>query len=204
MNSLIADNIVLFADSLLTALVLINLPYVKSRKQEIRLGVWLLLVLAVRFVPIYSSYSLATIMYGCFGNVSLATLAFLACLTYAELRNKTETYKISPLVFIVLAVLAVTLYLSTFGYIAEDIYSWGCQPRWMLLIYLLALIIFSATSRLFSILWTIAIFAFILKIQMSVNLWDYLFDPIMILISIIYLVFYAIWGRQTKRDFKHV
>lgn len=193
MSQFIADNLVLATYSLFIAWIVISLPFLtRNRSSAIKLAIALIIFLAARFIPIFQYYSLAYIMFGAFGNLSIATIFLLIYFIYAELSRNNEPYSINPIIFFILVLLAALLYLSVFGYITEDVYSWGYYPAWMLLLYVVIQIIFSIRSRLFAILWLIALIAFIFKIQTSINLWDYLFDPLLISISIFYLLTFVV------------
>ena len=204
MSQFIAGNLVLVTYSLFVSWIIISIPFLtRNRKSETKLIILLLAFLSVRFIPIFQYYSLAYIMFGAFGSLSIATLCLLLYFIYAELTHNNEPYRINPSVFLILVFMAALLYLSLFGYITFDVYSWGYYPTWMLVLYLACQIFFSIRSRLFAILWLIALIAFIFKMQSSNNLWDYLFDPLLISMSLIYLLTLAIARiigfRQTRR-----
>lgn len=193
MSQFIADNLVLITYSLFISWILISLPYLtRDRNSLVKFTIALIAFFAARFIPIFKSYSLAYIMSGAFGSLSVITLFLLLYFIYAELTRNNELYSISPIIFLILLILAALVYLSVFGYITEDIYSWGYYPAWMLLLYVIIQIVFSMISRLFAILWLIGLIAFVFKIQSSINFWDYLFDPLLISISIFYLLTFAV------------
>lgn len=193
MNQFLAENLVLITYSLFVSWVIISIPFLlRNRSPKSKLIAAVIIFLAARFIPIFESYSLAYIMFGAFGNLSIVSLLLIICFIYAEINHNNEPYKINSIVFLILLILSAVLYLSVFGYITEDIYSWGYYPTWMLGLYLIIQIAFSIKSKLFAILWLIALIAFIFKIQVSINLWDYMFDPLLISISIFYLLIFII------------
>jgi len=193
MSQFLVDNLVLATYSLFISWIVISIPFLtRSRSSSVKFTIALIVFLAARFIPIFQYYSLAYIMFGAFGNLSAITMFLLLYFIYAELVRNNELYGISQIVFFILVLLAALLYLSVFGYLSCDVYSWGYYPAWMLLFYVMIQIVFSIKSRLFAILWLIALIAFIFKIQTSINFWDYLFDPLLISISIFYLLIFCI------------
>lgn len=193
MTQFIAENLVLATYSLFVSWMVISIPFLtRNRRFSTKFAIALIVFLVARFIPIFEYYSLAYIMFGAFGNLSITTMFLLLYFIYAELSSNNELYSIRPVIFFILVILAALLYLSVFGYIAQDIYAWGYYPAGMLALYVVIQIVFSIKSRLFATLWLIALIAFIFKIQSSINLWDYLFDPLLISISIFYLLTFVI------------
>lgn len=194
-----ADQLDLLAYSLLAAWLAIAMPgLVRGRAPFTKVVTAAIALLAARFAPVHESCSLADVLFGAFGELSATTSILLGYFMYAEIARKGALYRVNPVVFVVLLTLAAILYLSVLGYIGTDIYAWGYHPSGMLLLYLAVQAVFFRASRLFALLWLLGLMAFVFGVQRSLNLWDYLFDPLWVVVSIAYLVVHALrrlWVR---------
>jgi hypothetical protein len=190
-----ADQLDLLAYSLLVAWLAIAMPgLARGRAPFTKVVTAAMVLLATRFVPVHGSWSPAGVLFGAFGELSATTSILLGYFMYAEIGRKGELYRVNPAVFVVILTLAAILYLSVLGYIGTDIYAWGYHPSGMLLLYLAVQAIFFRASRLFALLWLLGLMAFVFELQRSLNLWDYLFDPLWTVVSIVYLVVHAARG----------
>ncbi|MFN7094980.1 MAG: hypothetical protein ACK4M7_06420 [Burkholderiales bacterium] len=144
----------------------------------------ILIAIFVVWVPVYNNFSLVRICRGELGDLSLTSLIVL---THFQLQKiyPCGDLKTVPLSFAwLLGIAGLLLYLSTLGIIPVDLYSWGYFPRLLLGLFILAELVLWWSSKLNAWFWLIALIAFLLKLQSSSNLWDYIFDPILWLISV--------------------
>ena len=154
-------------------------------------------VLVCTCLPIYHSLSLVEIMRGMFGDLSITTLLILSIrliqCTHAQEQQKChpgvgrdpslvyQEQKTFQTVFGILIIcLGSLLYLSTLGIIGFDIYALGYYPNIYVLLGIIAIEVFLwHFSRTCAWIWIVAIGAYYFKLQASINLWDYLFDPVL-------------------------
>lgn len=80
--------------------------------------------------------------------------------------------------------IGVTLYLSTMGILTPDFYSAGFAPRWLLLAAVVWIVINGLVSPTLGWILALGLAAFAGKLMVSVNLWDYLLDPVTWLIMV--------------------
>lgn len=139
-----------------------------------------LIICAALFFP-WKEHSALFYLRGVSGDLSIATFSLL-CFQLIHLCTKGKQGLSTfpwPLALAIVCLLTL-LYLSTFGYIGYDLYTWGYHPTWML--GAVACLMFWAW-RTYSDLawaWLIAVICFAGGITPSNNLWDALFDPFML------------------------
>ncbi len=80
--------------------------------------------------------------------------------------------------------IGLTLYVSTMGLIDADFYSSGFAPRWLLLAAVVWIIVNGLISPVLGGILALALTAYAGHFMVSVNLWDYLLDPITWLIMV--------------------
>jgi hypothetical protein len=144
----------------------------------------ILIAIFVVWVPVYNNFSLVKICRGELGDLSLTSLIVLAHFQLQKIYPCGDLKTVSLSFAWLLGIAGLLLYLSTLGIIPVDLYSWGYFPRLLLGLFILAELMLWWSSKLNAWFWLIALIAFLLKLQSSSNLWDYLFDPILWLISV--------------------
>lgn len=82
------------------------------------------------------------------------------------------------------SLIGLMLYLSTMGLIAADFYSAGFAPRGLLIAVVVWIIINGMISPLLGGILALALTAYAGRFMVSVNLWDYLIDPVTWLIMV--------------------
>jgi hypothetical protein len=129
-----------------------------------------------------------SILRGITSNSSISTLLVLVVININLLFNLKITI-INRVSAIIMFITGVILYSTSLGLIPLDIYDLGFMPNIYYLVLLLVVLLIIATSnRLLAVILLIACFAYYFHLQASINLWDYLFNPLLWIIAIIYLV----------------
>jgi hypothetical protein len=159
------------------ALLLAGLPLLLSRWWgcSVRAQAWVWFSTAVLSLLPLSDGSLVFFVRGILGDVSIATLALLI-MVYYQLFVLNQHRRHNPLLSLLIVVLLGTLYASTTGYLAYDLYALGDEPRWLLLPCLFLLMLAWQLDRLQALAWLIGVLAFAGNLAPSRNLWDCLFD----------------------------
>lgn len=146
----------------------------------------------VLFVPVFKGCSITMILRGVGGELSLTTSIILLILFIEKvLDTKLNFTFFDPITSSIIALLGVVLYISTFGLVSFDIYSYGYlanKPIITILGYILLQLLMWKCDKKLALIWLISLIGFKYNIQLSNNLWDYLFDPILWLISIFHLI----------------
>jgi len=140
----------------------------------------------VLWVPIFKGCSLAQIMRGALGDLSIATSLVLLFWLYAKLSENITVNPMNKYVGWVIFLLGCVLYASSLGFISVDIYSYGYLlkfPVIVLVLYVIIQLMLWQFNKVFAFIWLVAMICYILKLQSSINLWDYLFDPVLWFIS---------------------
>ena len=145
--------------------------------------IMLVLLLFVAFVPLYNGNTLAQVSRGVVGDLSITGLLVqvLIWISYIwSLRVESGSLAFLPRVFcLIIFILGLILYLATFNYVPFDLYAFGYYPKYLLLMVFILQLIFWYINRVFALIWLIALIAFYYKLQIGVNLWDYLLDPVL-------------------------
>lgn len=199
----IANNLPLISVSLLPAwfiiVILFHLPKVKSISVGKRFIFVFIIFVFIRYMPIYEGMSIAYILRGMLSDLSITTMLLFATFLYGEIQRNNNCYKISNVIWFVIFITDLILCLSVFGCIPFDIYSSGYFPKGLLIFYLIAQFLFWQLNKKFVLFWLLALIGYIFKVLPSPNLWDYLMDPVLWLISLFYL---AIFGLRKLRIIK--
>lgn len=172
------------------------------KNRFIRLILLVVLVRVFYVVPVYHTFTLVEITRGIVGDLSISGLFMMMALgiTYfAGQKNKVQVFPKSVCIFLIIA--GIALYVSTLGFIKFDLYSFGFYPRPAILIgmFIIELLMWYF-SRVFALIWLFALLAFYLKLQLSSNLWDYLLDPVLWLLSIDHLLLGSGSSAQSDSD----
>ncbi len=186
MHHIILDNFVLMSNSLLIVCCLINAPIVAGMWSFFRV-IFLAVIFGLVFgVPIFKGCSLAQIMRGALGDLSITTSLVLLFWLYARLSERISINPMNKYIAWVIFLMGCTLYASSLGFIGVDVYSYGYllkSPVIVLVSYAVIQLILWHFNKVFAFIWLVAMISFILKLQGSINLWDYLFDPVLWFIS---------------------
>lgn len=187
-NNLSLVSVALFSVWLISGLFF-HLTKINTRNRFILV---LLIFALIRFVPIYAGMSTAQVLRGVLGDLSITTTLLILTFLYGEIQGNKKCYKINNSVWLFVFIIDLVLCLSVFGYIPIDIYSSGYFPRELLIFYLIMQILFWHLSRRFATFWLMALVGCIFKVMPSSNLWDYLIDPVLWLVSLIYLIIFGL------------
>lgn len=140
------------------------------------------------YMPVYQGYSVVVLLRGVLNDLSITSLIVFAGMLYHAIFIPAKTSKINQCFATLIIILGTLLYLSTFGFIAFDIYALGYLPNHYVLLGFVVLeffLFYFASS--YAWLWLLALGAYVLKLEASINLWDYLLDPVLWLLCIISL-----------------
>ncbi len=143
----------------------------------------IVLVMATMF-SLLNGCNLLQIIRGIVGELSITTILVLAWLALTNRIMLT----ISSSLIVLFSLLF--LYLSVFGFMNFDLYSYGYFPHAMLLVVVILSGILWFNNQLLAWVWLCALFAFYFKLQASNNLWDYLADPVLF-----FLLLCTLWRR---------
>ncbi len=174
---------------LLCIWVVLEMPYVHICRGFLRTVIIIATVLFSVFSPLYHGYNLLILMHSVVGNLSITTLFILLLLIFQDffiysgwdIDFNVMNRSISWVIFII----GIIFYISRFGLILNfDLYKLGYYPQYILLFLVFFQLIIWYINKLFALIWLIALVAFYFKLQSSVNLWDYLYDPILLFIAL--------------------
>ena len=150
-------------------------------------GIGILLILAA-YLPLYLGFTLFQLFTGIVGELSIVSLILLCTWLFKILFLKNVSIMIQRPYAVLVVITGLLLYASTCGFIAIDIYRIGYFPTCPFLICIgVAAIYFWYHARAYSWYILLALICFYFKVQESNNLWDYLFDPGLWIMSIISL-----------------
>lgn len=164
------------------------------------------MVLSISFIfvelfPVYKGCSLVTIVLGQFSELSITAIIIILIL---QINKKKITHFLNPTASFVITIFGCILYLCHFGFIPIDLYYYGYllnTPYYLKIIYFILMIYLWIYARVLSYVWLFAIFGFIFKLQTSINVWDYLFDPILWMVSVILTINYVINRLRTTPSY---
>jgi hypothetical protein len=146
----------------------------------------------VLFVPVCYGMTIVGIVRGVIGDLSVSGLLFLlfGVIIYF---TKPSIDLFNRKFCLVIVLIGLVLYLSVLDIIPLDIYGFGYLPRGVLVVIFFLCIFFLWVNYVFALIWLVALIAFSVKLQNSVNLWDYLIDPV--------LWFICVYGLICSRRF---
>lgn len=140
------------------------------------------------YLPVYQGHTIVVLLRGVLNDLSITSLVVLVSMLYHTIFMPDKASKINRYFAMSVIVLGSLLYLSTFGFIAFDIYALGYLPSYYVLLGFIGLELFLfyfASS--YAWLWLLALTAYALKLEASINLWDYLLDPVLWILCVISL-----------------
>ncbi len=203
--STMANNLPLISVSLLCAWLVTGIIFHFSKFKTMRPGnrfIFVLLVFAlIRFAPVYDGMSVAHILRGILGDLSITTMLLFLTFLYSEIRGCNSCYKINNALWLLIFIIGLTLCLSVFGCIPFDIYASGYFPKGLLIFYLITQALFRQLNKKFTIFWLLALVGYIFKVLPSPNLWDYLIDPVLWLVSLVCLIVFGFLKIKNRTKF---
>ena len=158
------------------------------------------IVTLVANIAFFRHISLVKIIYSFSSNISPVSFIYLLiwfAKNYTPIKRNEFLYKIIKLPgfkqmtnrksnfisLLIVLVLGLLLYLSTLGFIDTDYYSYGFHSMYMIVIVTAVITILIINNIILGYLWSLALLAFHYSLLPSNNLWDYLFDPVIWLVS---------------------
>ncbi|MCC2625549.1 MAG: hypothetical protein K0R14_1422 [Burkholderiales bacterium] len=178
------------AANLAFLLLIFTVPLNLIVKNKIaQLVLMILFSIFVLFIPIYHTMTVVNVVRGVIGDLSISGLLFLlfwAFIYFTKLPIDLFNRKFC----LVIVLIGLVLYLSVLDIFPLDIYGFGYLPRGFLVVIFLLCILFLRVNYAFALIWLVALIAFLVKLQNSANLWDYLIDPVLWLMCGYKLVFY--------------
>ncbi len=187
-SRILQTNLALGANLLLVEYLVLQLPLIYYNKPYIKFMVLLFVAVATLYIPVANNANILMVLAGESNGFSIAT--FLVLIVFI-IRNflylKTSSVITKPFALFVV-ILGCLLYLSAFGFIGFDLYGLGYIPPWYFLVVFVVLdVVIWFKSPLNAWIWLLALIAYYFGLQLSTNLWDYLFDPILWIFSFIAL-----------------
>ncbi len=167
--------------TLLFACIPLALPGMRRTPIALRL-VLVFLCGVLLYAPILEGRTLIFTLRGFMGDLSLATCVLLLFEYAKRLGVRSPWTAPCPRdVALILAGLLLGLYLCTLSYIQYDLYAWGYRPNGILIGVGVLLAYAWQRHPCLAVAWLIGLAGFALEIGPSINLWDFLGDPILCL-----------------------
>ncbi|WP_104698043.1 MULTISPECIES: hypothetical protein [unclassified Helicobacter] len=168
------------------ALVFLILTYFRAKTINYYFGI--IAVILVCNIPFYHTLSLNDLTFSVVGSLSVFSLIFytLICLETFQFKKK-KIFLISKKGFIYIALTHLIFYLCFLNVIPLNIYY--LDERNTLLIGCGVILFSFFFDKILSIIYLICLFAYALKILEYNNIFDYLFDVVFFIISILTLIF---------------
>ncbi len=165
-------------------LLLVPVDFFKNK--YLKLFILCLCIWILACIKCYNSMSIVQISRGVVGDLSVSGLMFFI----AIILRRVSSLRFDPLpkIFcLLIATIGLVLYLSALDIIPFDLYALGYNPQTLLYFIFCFAILLLFINVFASIVLLLALLCFIFKLQSSVNLWDYLIDPIFWLMCILSL-----------------
>lgn len=165
--------------------------------KRIRLLSVVLIVLGLPLIPI-EELMVAGYWFGIVGHISITTtlLLVLSVLRLVRPELKPVDDKSRWLLLILIGIVAIGFYPLALGASPFDPYRIGYQPQFMIVLLIaLSLVAWFTDFRAAAFIILIAVLAYNIGLLESDNIWDYLFDP--------FLVIYA-WALGIKTGYRHI
>lgn len=185
----VADFIATMANVSFLVFLLIILLNIFIKNRTVQLVIAIIFTGVALFIKCYHNMTLVELVHGINGDLSISSILFL--LFWAFIYFKRIPLDLFDRMFcLIIASIGLVLYLSVLDIIPLDLYRSGYLPNSILGIIFLLCMLFVLLNSLFAFIWLIAIIMFAAKLQHSVNLWDYLIDPLLWLICVYKLIFH--------------
>jgi hypothetical protein len=157
------------------------------RMRKRTFSVRLAFVMICGFLPFlrWNGLALAGYVFGLYGSISIASVLLLALKAAQILTGETYFSKDERgITYCLLAVGGLILYPTSLGLIVFNAYrSSFASPLFVLLLFALAIGFTMLRLRLPALLIGVCVAAFQLRLLESLNLWDYLLDPMLFFFS---------------------
>ena len=146
--------------------------------------------MAVTLMPIYHDFTLAQMFRSFFGELSITSMFLLLALVLSNIFSLRCVFikynKFATIIFI----LGCLLYSSTLGFVSFDVYALGYFPNLTILtVFGVIALYLWYFAKFYAYIWLLGLIGFYFKLHPSNNLWDYLFDlPIWILSAIVLIL----------------
>lgn len=191
----------------LVVLVILTSIFRMTRLPSVTRFIVAAIELTLIFVP-FGNTSLAYLVRGVIGDVAVPTMILLGIGLASNLNGNTQPgrppSKIKSSIprlgggtllgfYSLIVLVAAVFYPMTMGFSMLDPYSWGYTSRSMLLACVVLSIAFEyLRQRLAATMILSGVLAFSLGVMPSTNLWDYLLDPLLTVISLVGILVYAV------------
>lgn len=154
---------------------IINL-FIKGHITQLLLIV--LFAIFVLFFKIIDDMTIVEVVRGILGDLSISGLLMFGLLIIFHFFNiKIDLFNYT--FCLIILGLGLLLYLTSLDILQVDLYRFGYMPKEFLTVIMILSLLFLYVNPIFAVIWLIALLFFYLKLQYSVNLWDYLIDPIL-------------------------
>lgn len=169
----------ILANILLLIVVIFSLSRFRTAKIQTQLIIALIVIGCSIYIPIYMGSNFLWLMRGILGDLSITTtiLSFLFLLNIifrvnlSLLNNKTH---------LLIALLGFLLYLSTLAILPFDLYDLGFLPNMsFFLIFGIIMLTLWFVNRLIAWVFLASFLAYYFRLHNSINVWDYLIDPVL-------------------------
>jgi hypothetical protein len=165
---------------------------------------FVLIFLAVFLLPV-GSLTITGYLRGVFGDISSLSAATLVWLCFGRYWTAIQTenrkaFDLQPL-FVPLALASLIFYPLTLGLSRWDPYSLGYQPlvpTLMLVLSGIGLVYYRKYLSAFFL--AIVLVAYLIHLQESDNLWDYLLDPVLAVVLWIWLLKWPVAKIRSSRQ----
>lgn len=166
---------------------------------RIRSGVIAALLLIGLFVPVYG-LSVSQWLRSVVGDLSVLTsIIFLNILTQRLLNFSLVRPSSRSNLLLGVVLVGVVFYPLAMGVSAYDPYQLGYSPLFLTaLLIVFSLMAWSASKRDLAIILLLPLLAYNLHLLESVNLWDYLLDPVLLMYALVQSLVALKYFRNTK------
>lgn len=165
--------------------ILLNIPWIKKQSILNKIMYIIFIIAFSVLVPIHMGYNILWMMHGTTSDLSITTFLLALLIVVKNLFNLD--FKIFSKAFAIIVIsVGTVLYLSALGFTSFSIYDVGFIPNiYLLLGFLVVEIILWRCSKLSACLWLVAFIAYYFRLQTSINLWDYLMDPLLFFVLLV-------------------
>jgi hypothetical protein len=199
MNMSLSDIIALCGHAMLLTAIPVRLAHsIRLRRNYVYI---LAIVAFVAFLLPVGEMSMAQYSHGIFGDLSIVTIVLLArYLLYPDASKQQSTQ-----LFVLIAMTGLLFYPGALGLGMLDPYRWGYLNTYngllapMLFLALLTMLLLAAYIRrnlLIMLCLVAAVAGFKLQLMASVNIWDYLIDPLAVIYALVSVGVY--FGRRMR------
>ena len=178
--------------------VVLNIKIIKQQNIWYKIFYIIVICCASVFIPIMMGYNLLFLMRGILSDLSITNMILAGILLIKNLFQLQ--FKIVDKIFTnLIVIIGSLLYLSTLGVLPFDIYDLGFAPNiYFLGIFFVVELILWTYNRLIAWVWLFAFVVYYFKLQNSINLFDYLIDPILWISAVILCIWRVTeWKRNT-------